>query len=106
MVADQAVDRYSLLQPATTGTLTLEAGKRWARLARVFERNVYGEIPPAPKTLKFECIERGRAFNGVAERRQYVVHSEDACGRHEFRVLLYLPEGTCGKMPEGHGSRG
>ena len=69
------------------------------KILEFFERNVYGEIPPAPMTLKFECLERGPAFNGVAERRQYMVHSEDACGRHEFRVLLYLPEGTCGKMP-------
>ena len=61
-------------------------------ILRFFERNVYGEIPPAPRKLDFEQEERGDAFGGLAERRQYRIMSSDACGKHSFRVLVYRPK--------------
>ena len=57
-----------------------------------FDANVYGRLPPKPARLTFDLVERGAAFGGAAERRQYVVRSGDACGTHAFDVLVYLPK--------------
>ena len=59
-----------------------------------FDANVYGRLPPKPAQLTFDLVERGAAFGGAAERRQYVVRSGDACGTHAFDVLVYLPKTT------------
>ena len=59
-----------------------------------FDANVYGRLPPKPARLTFDLVERGAAFGGAAERRQYVVRSGDACGTHAFDVLVYLPKAT------------
>ena len=64
-----------------------------------FERNVYGPLPPKPAKLSFREVERGAAFDGAAERRQYLVISGDACGTHAFQVLVYIPQGVPGKVP-------
>ena len=57
-----------------------------------FDENVYGRLPPKPARLAFDLLECGPAFGGAAERRQYAVRSEDACGAHSFDVLVYLPK--------------
>jgi len=59
-----------------------------------FEKNVYGAIPPKPAELSFVLAEKGEAFGGLAERRQYVVRARDAKGAHAFDVLVYLPRGA------------
>ncbi len=69
-----------------------------SRVIAFFDENVYGQLPPKPENLSFDLVERGVAFGGVAERRQYVVRSKDACGSHAFDVLVYLPKLT-GHVP-------
>jgi hypothetical protein len=61
------------------------------RVIEFFDENVYGRLPPKPAKLSFDLVERGPAFGGAAERRQYVVRSADACGSHSFDALVYLP---------------
>ena len=61
------------------------------RVLEFFDANVYGRLPPKPARLAFDLVERGEAFGGAAERRQYVVRSGDAAGAHAFDVLVYLP---------------
>lgn len=68
------------------------------RVIEFFDANVYGQLPPKPAKLSFDLVERGPAFGGAAERRQYVVRSADACGEHAFDVLVYLPAGK-GTVP-------
>ncbi len=59
-----------------------------------FAKNVYGAIPPKPRNLRFELVESGDAFDGLAERRQYKVSASDARGSLDFDVLVYLPKGA------------
>ena len=61
------------------------------QVLRFFEEEVYGAQPPKPAKLEFELAEYGYAFKGLARRRQYVVHAEDAKGKLDFNVLVYLP---------------
>ena len=70
-----------------------------ADILRFFEENVYGEIPPKPAKMSFRELERGSAFGGAAERRQYAIETSDACGSHSFRVLVYLPTGAKKPVP-------
>ena len=58
---------------------------------KFFDEGVYGMMPPKPAKLDFRLVEFGYSFDGAARRRQYVIHSEDANGTHEFTVLVYLP---------------
>ena len=67
---------------------------RCSSVIEFFDANVYGRLPPKPARLTFDLVERGAAFGGAAERRQYVVRSGDACGTHAFDVLVYLPKAT------------
>jgi hypothetical protein len=82
----------------------ISSAQDWQRKARAqiidfFDRNIYGHLPPKPAKLAFELLEKGEAFGGVAERRQYAVRSADACGEHVFDVLVYLPKGTSAPLP-------
>jgi len=56
-----------------------------------FADDVYGHLPPKPAKLDFELVEYGYAFDGLARRRQYVVHAADSHGKLDFNVLVYLP---------------
>ena len=58
-----------------------------------FADGVYGRLPPIPAKLAFELVEKGEAFDGLAYRRQYVVHAADTRGGIDFNVLVYLPMG-------------
>ena len=58
---------------------------------KFFDEGVYGMMPPKPAKIDFRLVEFGYSFDGAARRRQYVIHSEDANGTHEFTVLVYLP---------------
>ena len=64
-----------------------------------FDANVYGPPLPKPAGLAFREVEKGEAFAGLAERRQYRVDSTDAKGGHSFTVLVYLPKNGKGKVP-------
>ena len=68
-------------------------------VADFFAKNIYGELPPKPAELRFELVEKGEAFEGAAERRQYVVKAADAKGSRSFEVLVYLPKGAKGPVP-------
>lgn len=58
-----------------------------------FERNVYGKMPPRPAKMEFRQVEGSdMALGGTAIRRQFKVVSKDACGRHSFDVLVYVPK--------------
>lgn len=64
-----------------------------------FDRNVYGPVPPKPAELQFSLVERGDAFGGSAERRQYRIFSCNAGESNVIEVLMYLPKGTRGPKP-------
>ena len=88
---------------ATGALASATTAEEWTRDIRprviaFFDENVYGRLPPKPAKLSLDLVEHGAAFDGSAERRQYVVRSEDVCGSHAFDVLVYLPKRT-GPVP-------
>ncbi len=64
--------------------------KRRQELTALFESHIYGRmIPPLPDT-RFETVEEGPAFNGLAIRKQVrVFFAED--DDQSMEILLYLP---------------
>ncbi|MBQ6533931.1 MAG: hypothetical protein IJI37_02070 [Opitutales bacterium] len=83
----------------------IETAAQWSNVGRrkvldFFDAQVYGKIPPRPKSLKFELLESSDdALGGAALRRQYKIISADAKGSHEFVVLVYIPKNAGGKVP-------
>jgi len=67
--------------------------------ADFFAKNVYGEMPPETARIEFALLEKGEAFHGAAERRQYAVTATDARGAWTFETLVYLPKGARGPVP-------
>ena len=71
----------------------VKTAQDWNNIARpeileFFQKNVYGEMLPRPKDLKFELFESSdNALEGTAIRKQYKVVSTDVNGSHSFNVL-------------------
>ena len=92
-----------LVSPITKTKIT--TAQEWNNIARpeildFFQKNVYGEMPPIPKDLKFELFESSdNALDGTAIRKQYKVVSSDVNGTHSFNVLVYIPKNAKGKVP-------
>lgn len=87
------------------GNGKIETAQEWNNIARnkilkFYQTQVYGAIPPRPKSLKFELVESSdNALDGKAIRRQYKIISTDKFGTFEFLVLLYIPKNIDGKAP-------
>ena len=83
----------------------VKTAQDWNNIARpeileFFQKNVYGEMLPRPKDLKFELFESSdNALEGTAIRKQYKVVSTDVNGSHSFNVLVYIPKNAKGKVP-------
>lgn len=73
--------------------------RRRAELVRLFERNVYGFAPPAPKAMRFTVAEQGPAFGGTAIRRQVTIYLTGAERGPQMQLLLYLPANAKGRVP-------
>ncbi len=69
------------------------------RILRFFEREIFGPMPPRPAETRFELVESGVAFDGLALRRQFRIVSRDEAGAHSFDVLVYLPADAAGPAP-------
>lgn len=90
--------------------LTLESGgkvtdvdawqsQRRPELIRVFEENQYGRAPERPKTMRFEVVERGTAFDGKAVRKQVTIHFGEDELSPALELLIYLPADAVGPTP-------
>lgn len=83
--------------PPATGTATTAAefdasGK--AELRKIFEKHIYGAIPPAPDKIEFVIREeKSDALDGIAIRRQIDIICSMANGKsHTLPMLLYIPK--------------
>ncbi len=95
------VGTYTLPDP-----LVLASGKRvrdadtWYKQRRpeilaLFETNMHGRSPAAPKDLKFDVFDKGApAFEGKAIRRQVQVNFSADTSAPKMDLLLYLPAGA------------
>ena len=81
------------------------SAKEWTVFSRpqiieFFDREIYGTIPPRPKSLSFELAESSDdALGGIAKRRQYKITVGADGGSLTFDVLLYVPKSDTGKIP-------
>jgi len=100
------VGNYTLPDP-----LVMENGKRvrdaatWYKtrrpeIVRLFETNVYGRSPDAPKKPSFEPIDLDKsALGGKAIRKQIAVYFDGAKAGRKETLLLYLPAGAGKPVP-------
>lgn len=66
-------------------------------VAEIFSEDLYGVIPPRPKSFSFKVKEQGDALDGTAIRRQVVVNLFDENGSHSFDLLMYYPKDSVQK---------
>ena len=100
MIYDEnKVPEYTLPDPVKGISSALDWNRRRPELLELFSQTMYGDILPRPQEMKIELLESGNAFDGLAERRQYLV---TCCNNNEsiaFTLLLYLPAQRKGKVP-------
>lgn len=66
----------------------------------IFQRELYGYLPPRPKNIRFELLESSPdAIDGMASRKQIRIHLEDNGGKTYIDVLLYIPKGVEKPVP-------
>ena len=69
--------------------------KERPELLRAFARTIYGEIPPRCEEIAFELVESSdSALDGLARRRQFVIHCRHRGLERRLHLLLYLPRET------------
>jgi hypothetical protein len=101
---ESKVPAYTLPDALTFSDGTkVNSARQWperrTQILRLFETQVYGRSPRAPKDLSFEVFEQSdNALNGLATRKQIAVYF-DKPRSVRMDVLLYLPKGTKGKTP-------
>ncbi|MBE6381237.1 MAG: hypothetical protein E7047_09950 [Lentisphaerae bacterium] len=64
-----------------------------------FYELMYGEIPPVCDALEFKVTSEGRAFNGLAIRREIDIICQHHGDQQILRMLLYIPAAAQGPVP-------
>lgn len=74
--------------------------RRRPELVRLFENNIYGISPPAPRGMRFAVMETSaNALGGLATRKQVSIHLDGTAGGPQMSVLIYLPAHARGPVP-------
>ena len=74
MIYDEnKVPEYTLPDPVKGISSALDWHRQRSELLKQFSQTMYGDILPRPQEMKIELLESGSAFDGLAERRQYLV---------------------------------
>ena len=78
----------------------------WANFGRgqilnLFEKHMYGRVPPRPDTLRFELMNLcSDAFGGLAIRKEVRIHCEMRDGKKcFFDILMYVPNKVSSPVP-------
>ena len=88
----------SPLDPAATAAGWLN--KRRNEILALYEKVMYGRIPPRPATLRFEITrEVPDALGGLARRREVTLHFQNGANSHTAKALWYLPNASNGNLP-------
>ena len=73
---------------------------RRAEILELFRENVYGRSPGRPERLRFETLEENpRAMDGNATLKRVAIVSGQAGREHRFEIVLFLPNGSKGRVP-------
>ena len=100
-------DIYEKLNTLKTigGHDTISSARQWEdcerpKVVEFMNKEMYCPMPPRPKHLNFELIEKSdSALGGTALRRQYKIVSKDNGGEHSFTLLVYIPKNLRKKAP-------
>jgi hypothetical protein len=75
-------------------------GRRRGEILLLFEQQVYGRSPGAPKAMRFEVVETAsHALSGRATRRQVRVLLDGTASGPAFELLLYVPRAARRPVP-------
>ena len=75
-------------------------GSRRGEILLLFEQQVYGRTPGAPKAMRFEVVETApNALSGLATRRQVRVLLDGTASGPGFELLLYVPRAARRPVP-------
>ena len=75
-------------------------GRRRGEILLLFEQQVYGRSPGAPKAMRFEVVETAsHALSGLATRRQVRVLLDGTASGPGFDLLLYVPRAPRRPVP-------
>lgn len=74
--------------------------KRRPEILALFEEHVYGARLPAPDYLRFQIVEQdANALDGLATRKQVVIHLADERDRPAIELLVYTPNDVQAPVP-------
>lgn len=74
--------------------------QRRPELVALFQEHVYGRWLPDPPHLRFQVVEEDpKALDGLATRKQVVIHLAEECDRPALELLLYTPNDVKGPVP-------
>lgn len=103
---ESKVPAYSVPDPLvlSDGTPVAESATWWderrPQLLSLFRTHVYGDLPPAPSSVRVERHEVDRtALDGRATRRQVTLHFSDRADAPTLDLLVYLPNERDGAVP-------
>ena len=69
--------------------------ERRPELLKLFEDNIFGVSPAAPKHMRFDITDNDtKALGGLATRKQITIYLDGRDQGPQMRVLLYLPNGV------------
>ena len=74
--------------------------ERRREILGVFAREMFGQEPPAPQTLKLELIEEGATAAGLGIRRQYRMRFREVHAGPWLDWLVVIPNRIRGENPE------
>lgn len=84
----------------------ITTAQEWVNFQRrhvlgLFEKHMFGKLPPRPDGMRFELIrQKEDALGGLARRKEVRIHLSMQNGKtHHLDVLLYLPKNTTGPVP-------
>jgi len=103
---ESKVAPYTLPDPLVRSNgAPVRTAEEWRRerrpeLLALFEREVYGKVPPAPAGQWFETRSvDSHALNGLATRKEVRVHFERGQAEPYMDVLLYVPNARRAAAP-------
>ena len=96
-----AIPAYYLPELPITEKTTVEEFEKSVKphLLDEFYRSMYGEIPPCCEKLEFKLVNEGKAFDGLAIRREIDIICTHKGDSQTLRMLLYIPAERKGKVP-------
>ena len=73
--------------------------ERRKEILQIFEREMFGQTPPMPETVKAELVEEGSTLAGLAIRRQYRTWFKEDKSSPFLDWIVFIPNKLSGDEP-------